>query len=62
MNYFLLVLVALISMANMQFTLSPTELLNRVIRRGFGINPNDPRGVLVDDGTPDDDDEDEDDE
>lgn len=48
-------------MMNAQFTLSPTELLNRVIRRGFGINPTDPRGVLVDDGTPDDD-EDEDDE
>lgn len=61
MNYLLVVLLVLVGMMNAQFTLSPTELLNRVIRRGFGINPTDPRGVLVDDGTPDDD-EDEDDE
>lgn len=59
MNYILIVLLGLLAMINTNFNLLPTEMLNKLVRRGFGINPNDPRGVLVDDGKPNDDKDDE---
>ena len=62
MNYFLLLLIALFGIMNAQIPFAPTDILNRIVRRMQGINPNNPRGVLVDDGLPDDDEDDEDDE
>jgi hypothetical protein len=55
MNFIFFVLFALFAIINAQIRFAPTDILNRIVRRMQGINPNDPRGVLVDDGLPDDD-------
>jgi hypothetical protein len=60
MQFLLFVFLALFAIINAQIRFAPTDILNRIVRRMQGINPSDPRGVLVDDGLPDDD-EDEDD-
>jgi hypothetical protein len=57
MKYLLIVLLALFGILNAQIRFAPTDILNRIARRMQGINPDDPRGVLVDDGLPDDDEE-----
>lgn len=57
----LLIVILLVLVGVMEAQFSITNMLNRRIRKRFGINPDDPRGVLVDDGLPDDDDEDDDD-
>lgn len=55
MKHLLIVLLALFGILNAQIRFAPTDILNRIARRMQGINPDDPRGVLVDDGLPDDD-------